>query len=60
MLYFQGFDGIFGRIVVIFSLVGSGENGVKWVFCRSEYRTQNGDLGVDRRDMPVFAAEHLF
>lgn len=23
-------------------------------FCRSEYRTQNGDLGVDGRDMPGF------
>ena len=37
---FQGFDGIFGGILVIFSVVGSGGNGVKWAFCRSEYRTR--------------------
>lgn len=26
--------------MVIFSVVGSGENGVKWAFCRSVYRTR--------------------
>ena len=60
MLYFQGFEGIFGGIVVIFDGVKSGEMLDFSGFCRSGYRTQNGGLGVDRRDMPVFAAEHLF
>ena len=43
-LYFQGFDGILGWIVVIFDGVGSDENGVKWAFCRSVYRS--GVLGL--------------
>ena len=29
---------------MIFSVVGSGENGVKWAFCRSWYRS--GVLGL--------------
>ena len=37
---FQGFEGVFGGIVVIFGVVGSGENGVKWSFCRTHYRTR--------------------
>ena len=44
MLYFQGFEGISGGIVVIFDGVKSGENGVKWAFCRSVYRS--GVLGL--------------
>ena len=60
MLYFQGFEGIFGGIVVIFDDVKSGEILDFSMFCRSGYRTQNGEKRVDRRDMPVFAAEHLF
>ena len=44
MPYFQGFDGIFEWYVVIFGAVKSGENGVKWSFCRSEYRS--GVLGL--------------
>ena len=40
MLYFQGFDGIFGRIVVIFGVVGSGEMLDFSMFCRSGYRTR--------------------
>ena len=44
MLIFQGFEGVFGGIVVIFGVVGSGENGVKWSFCRSVYRS--GVLGL--------------
>ena len=36
---FQGFDGVFCGIVVIFGVVGMGENGVKWAFCRSWYRS---------------------
>ena len=60
MLIFQWFEGIFGIRVVIFDGVKSGENGVKWTFCRSGYRTQNGDLGVGTSDMPFPATEHLF
>ena len=45
---------------VIFGVVGMGENGVKWAFCRTRYRTQNGGRGVDGTDMPFPAIEHLF
>ena len=44
VLYFRCFEGIFCGIVVIFGVVGSGENGVKWAFCRSRYRS--GVLGL--------------
>ena len=37
MPYFQGLDGIFEWYVVIFDGVKSGENGVKWSFCRSDF-----------------------
>ena len=60
MLYFQGFEGIFGEIVVIFDGVKSGEMLDFSGFCRSGHRTQNGDLGVETTDVSVFAAEHLF
>ena len=60
MLYFQGFEGIFGGIVVIFDDVKSGEMLDFSGFCRSGYRTQNGDLGVETSDMPFSAIEHLF
>ena len=40
MPYFQGFDGIFGIRMVIFDGMKSGENGVKWGFCRTHYRTR--------------------
>ena len=30
---------IFSGIVLIFSVVRIGENGVKWAFCRSGYRS---------------------
>ena len=55
---------------MIFSVVGMGENGVKWAFCRTRYRS--GCLGEDARkclfykgfvdgtDVPGFAIEHLF
>ena len=56
MLYFQGFEGVFGGIVVIFDGVKSGEMLDFSMFCRSGYRTRNGDLGVDRRDMPFLAS----
>ena len=46
MLYFQGFEGIFCGIVVIFDGAKSGEMLDFSGFCRSRYRTQNGDLGV--------------
>ena len=63
---FQGFDGVFCGIVVIFGVVGMGENGVKWAFCRSWYRSGVlwfglGELSrkcrfykefVDRTDVP--------
>lgn len=41
-LNFQGFDGIFGVIVVIFDDVKSGENGVFSGFYRSRYRSDFG------------------
>ena len=31
---------IFSGIVLIFSVVIIGENGVKWAFCRTNYRTR--------------------
>ena len=43
MLYFQGVDGIFGVIVVIFGDVKSGEMLDFSMFCRSGYRS--GVLG---------------
>ena len=51
-LIFQGFEGIFGGIVVIFDDVKSGEMLDFSGFCRSGYRTQNGEKRVDGRDMP--------
>ena len=60
MLYFQGFDGILGGIVVIFDGVKSGEMLDFSMFCRSRYRTQNGGRGVGTSDMPSLAIEHLF
>ena len=60
MLYFQGFEGISGGIVVIFDGVKSGEMLDFVGFCRSVHRTQNGDLGVETSDMPFLAIEHLF
>ena len=60
MLYFQGFDGILGWIVVIFDDVKSGEMLDFTGFCRSVYRTQNGGRGVGTTDMPFPAIEHLF
>ena len=39
MPYFQGVEGIFEWYEVIFGLVRMDENGVKWAFCRSWYRT---------------------
>ena len=45
MLYFQGFDGILGWIVVIFDGVGSDEMLDFSRFCRSGYRSDYlGDL----------------
>ena len=58
-LYFQGFDGIFGVIVVIFGDVKSGEMLDFSMFCRSGYRTQNGGRGVGTSDMPFLASSRL-
>ena len=51
-------------------MVGSGENGVKWAFCRTRYRSGCWDENarkclfykefVDGTDMPFLAIEHLF
>ena len=60
MLYFQGFEGISGGIVVIFDGVKSGEMLDFSMFCRSGYRTQNGEKRVETSDMPFPAIEHLF
>ena len=57
---FQGFEGIFGGIVVIFDGVKSGEMLDFSMFCRTHYRTQNWGLGVETSDMPFLAIEHLF
>ena len=59
-LIFQGFEGIFGGIVVIFNDVKSGEMLDFSEFCRSGYRTQNGEKRVETSDMPFPAIEHLF
>ena len=40
MLYFQGFEGIFGGIVVIFNGVESDEILDFVGFCRTHYRTR--------------------
>ena len=53
---FQGFEGIFGGIVVIFDSVESGEMLDFSGFCRSGYRTQNGGRGVGTSDMPFMAS----
>ena len=55
---------------VIFDVVGMGENGVKWAFCRTRYRSGYWDGNarkclfykefVDGTDVPGFAIEHLF
>ena len=60
MLIFQGFEGIFGGIVVIFDGVKNGEMLDFAGFCRSGYRTQNGGRGVGTSDMPFPAIEQLF
>ena len=60
MLIFQGFDGIFGGIVVIFDGVKSSEMLDFGGFCRSGYRTQNGGRGVGTSDMPFLASGCLF
>ena len=46
MLYFQGLDGIYGEIVVIFDGMKSGEMLDFPMFCRSHYRTRK--LGFRR------------
>ena len=56
MLIFQGFDGIFGGIVVIFDGVKNGEMLDFSGLCRSRYRTQNGGRGVGTSDMPFLAS----
>ena len=45
--------------MVIFDCVKSGEMLDFSGFCRSGYRTQNGGLGVDRRDMTFPAIGNL-
>ena len=40
VLYFRCFEGILGGMLMIFGVVGMGENGVKWSFCRTHYRTR--------------------
>ena len=45
---------------MIFGDIENGENVDFSRFCRTRYRTQNGNRGVDGRDMPFLAIEHLF
>ena len=59
-LIFQWFERIFGVRVVIFCDVKSGEMLDFSMFCRSGYRTQNGEKRVETSDMPFPAIEHLF
>ena len=59
-LILLGFEGIFGWNWMIFGDAEMGENGVKWAFCRTRYRTQNGGRGVGTSDMPFLAIERLF
>ena len=56
MLYFQGFDGILGWIVVIFDGVKSGEMLDFSMFCRSHYRTRKWGFrrGNNRYAVPGF------
>ena len=56
MLYFQGFEGIFCGILMIFYDVKSGEMLDFSGFARSGYRTQNGGRGVGTTDMPFLAS----
>ena len=56
MLYFQGFEGIFCGILMIFYDVKSSEMLDFSGFARSGYRTQNGGLGVETTDMPFPAS----
>ena len=60
MLYFQGVEGIFGGIMVIFDGVKSGEMLDFSMFCRSGYRTQNGEKRVGTTDVPFMATGCLF
>ena len=60
MLIFQGFEGIFGGIVVIFDGVKNGEMLDFSGLCRSGYRTQNGGQGMKTSDMPFLASGCLF
>ena len=46
--------------MVIFDDVKSGEMLDFSMFCRSGYRTQNGEKRVETSDMPFQAIEHLF
>ena len=73
MLYFQGFEGLFGVRMVIFGLVEIGEMLDFSGFARSGYRSDFGDFGrvdgfdkfdfwswgVDGTDTMVFVAKHL-
>lgn len=45
---------------MIFGDIENGKNVDFKGFYRSMYRTQNSGLGVDGRDMPCLAIEHLF
>ena len=56
MLYFQGFEGIFCGILMIFYDVKSGEMLDFSGFCRSGHRTQNWGLDVETSDMPFLAS----
>ena len=60
MLYFQGFDGILGWIVVIFDGVKSGEMLIFQCFVELITELENSNQRVDGRDMPFPAIEHSF
>ena len=59
-LILLGFEGILKVFLMIFSDAEIAKNIDFSRFCRSEYRTQNGGLGVETSDMPFPAIEHLF
>ena len=57
---FKGLMGFLKMILIIFSVVKSGEMLDFSGLCRSVYRTQNGGRGVGTSDMSFLAIERLF
>ena len=56
ILIFQGVERILEGDIDGLSVMRIGKNGVKWTFCRTHYRTQNGGRGVGTSDMPFLTS----